>query len=222
MTTATATDKTRRAKTNENKVKKENIALQYQQKLIVFLVRGTSPLLQNNAMSMFDNPEDLTKTGSLSSSKTYEPEDEAAKRCYRDGDMYCHPSASFKKSMISAVTGLKLMKGRSGKPQAATKLLKQSIQIAEPYSVLEDSDGNPLRKYQIHKSVVDVRGNKVLRCRPIWHDWYVKVAFQAYTEMVQESQLQECMTAAGCTTGVGDWRAETGGTFGSFHAEIIQ
>jgi len=62
---------------------------------------------------------------------------------------------------------------------------------------------------------------KVMRTRPVFHDWKFEVPFTLDTEVLDIADLQRILTIAGQIVGLGDWRPEKGGRRGRFTAEVI-
>lgn len=183
--------------------------------IIVFRLIGTSPLLQNNPTEFIGKTEETT----LSKKKVYVDEEEARLRCYRnDEGAFCHPSAGVIRGAKQAVTGLKF-----GKVSAKSAL--GWIFETEILSPLEDSDGNPLTEYVINRAPVNVGSgmnkSKVLRCRPMWNDWCLRVAIEVNTAFVGQDNVLQALALAGQRIGLGDFRPEKGGRFGRFLVEIV-
>lgn len=181
--------------------------------IVVFLVRGLSPLLQNNPAAFIGAEED---GGLAAKKKTYDDGEEARLRTYKTPDgLYCHPAEAFTKSMVKAVAGKKFGK------MFATSAIKGSVFIAEPYALIEDTDGDPATEYGIDKRPVIVGKARVPRCRPCWNKWQMRVALEVDTAILAPDQVCESLALAGRIIGIGDYRPEKGGGFGRFTAQIV-
>lgn len=179
--------------------------------IVTFTIIGMSPLLQNNPAEFIgkDAADEMSR-----GKKVYKDDDEAALRVYRRADgSYQHPSESFVKSMLKAVSGMKFGK------KFATQILKGSVFIVEPFCVIEDDKGRPATKYAIDRRPCVVGKARILRCRPCWHPWSMKLALDIDTALIQRSQVAQCLSLAGRTIGIGDYRPERGGGFGRFKVE---
>lgn len=180
--------------------------------IVTFLVKGLSPLLQNNPAE-FIGVDDVE---SLAAKKEYNDEDEARRRCYMNPDgLYCHPAGSFTKAMMKAVSGKKFGK------MFATSAIKGAVFIAEPFSVIEDADGEPHTTYSIDRRSVVIGKSRILRCRPCWHPWQMRVPLEIDTAILTPSQVLESLALAGRIIGIGDYRPEKSGGFGRFTAELL-
>ena len=178
--------------------------------IVTFRVIGTSPLIQNNPVEFIGKIE----TQSLGTKKVYNDEDEARLRLYKDADGHlCHPSEAFTRAMVKAVAGRKFGK------LFATAAMKGSVFITETMSIIEDAKGNPLTKYDIDRRSVVVGKARVLRCRPIFTQWSIRIAFEVNTAILRPDQVKQSLALAGMVVGVGDFRPEKGGRFGRFTVE---
>lgn len=178
--------------------------------IVTFTVRALSPLLQNNPADFIGK----TEGGELAKGKKeYDDEEEARRRLYLtpDGD-YGHPSEAFTKAMVKAVAGKKFGK------VFATSAIKGSVFITEPYSLIESQDGSKVR-YSVDRRPVVVGKARILRCRPAFANWSMKVALEVDTAILSPSQVRESLALAGRIIGIGDYRPEKGGGFGRFTVE---
>jgi hypothetical protein len=179
--------------------------------IVTFRVVGISPLLQNNPTNFIGQQE----SSSLGVKKVYNDEEEARLRVYQNEEgLYYHPSQSFHRSMVRAVTGKKFGK------VSAPGILKGNIFLAEPHSIILDADGEPATSYAIDRQPCVVNKAKILRCRPVWKIWQMDVAFDVDATFLPFDSLKqwvfEALATAGRTVGVGDYRPEKGGGFGRF------
>lgn len=182
--------------------------------IVTFLIVGKSPLLQNNPANFIGVSDD----GELAAGKkAYVEEEEARLRLYLDPDgANCHPCEAFTKAMVKAVAGKKFGK------MFATAAIKGSVFIVEPFALIEDEAGKPANKYKIDSRPVVIGKSRVLRCRPYWQPWRMRVPFEIDTAILAPSQVEEALSLAGRIIGIGDYRPEKGGGFGRFTAEIVK
>lgn len=181
--------------------------------IVVFRVIGISPLLQNNPAEFIGKGDD----GSLGTKKIYKDDEEAKLRVYLNADgQYAHPCESFTKAMVKAVAGKKFGK------IFATSAIKGSVFITEPFAVIEDSNGKPMKEYSIDRRPVVVGKARILRCRPSWNNWQMRVALEIDVAILRPEHVLESLSLAGRIIGIGDYRPEKGGGFGRFKCEIIK
>lgn len=74
-----------------------------------------------------------------------------------------------------------------------------------------------------HRAAVKVGTSKVMRTRPIFHEWSCEFGVSIDNTVIEAEQILGALEAAGKLVGVGDWRpgAPRGGSFGRFSAEAI-
>lgn len=183
--------------------------------IVTFKVTGTSPLLQNNPEKFIGQ----TDSSALATKKKYIDEEEARLRVYQSEDgSFGHPSESFKKSILRAVTGKKFGK------LSAPGCIRGAVFTVEQYSVIEDANGKPLKAYTIDRRSVVNPANKarILRCRPIWNTWTMRLSLEIDTAIITPEHVLESLNLAGRIIGVGDFRPEKGGGFGRFRAELVK
>lgn len=177
----------------------------------IFNVVGISPLLQNNPASFIGSKENADLAAGK---KKYVDEEEALLRLYKDPEgNYCHPAEAFRKSMVRAVVGRKFGK------MTATTAIQGSVFIVEPYALILDEDGELAKEYAIDRRSCVVGKARILRCRPCWPKWRMRVPLEIDTAFLAPSQVREALSLAGRIKGIGDYRPEKGGGFGRFKVE---
>jgi hypothetical protein len=183
----------------------------YRPEITVFTVIGLSPLLQNNPAEFIGKTD---KDPGLKAKKTYRDDEEAALRCYRDDEgRFGHPAQAFIKAMLRAATGKKFGK------VSAPGLIGGNVFITETLCIIEDERGDPITQYTIDRQPVVVSDARVLRCRPSWFPWRMRVALEINVLMVSPDNVRAVLALAGPTVGIGDYRPEKRGRFGRFRVE---
>lgn len=179
--------------------------------IVALRVLGISPLLQNNPANFIGQEEE---SALAAGKKKYNDEDEAKLRLYLDPDgRFCHPCEAFTKAMVKAAAGKKIGK------MFATAALKGAVFITEPFAIIEDENGKPATKYIIDRRPAVVGKSRILRCRPCFPKWRMRVAFEVDTAIISQANLKDCLALAGRIIGIGDYRPEKGGGFGRFRVE---
>jgi hypothetical protein len=180
---------------------------------VTFLLKGVSDLLQNNPAEFIGKTESVELTAAK---KVYNDEEEAKLRLYRlpEGQLG-HPTQAVIRAVIRAVTGKKF--GKTPAPQ----LIKGAVFPVETFAVLERPNGEPLHDYAIDRRSVVVGKARVLRCRPRFANWRMRVALEVDTALISPEMVAEAMNLAGRIVGIGDGRPEKGLGFGRFTAEIV-
>ena len=68
----------------------------------------------------------------------------------------------------------------------------------------------------MRKDPVNVQGNKDLRFRPEFRNWKAELLVKFDADRVTVEQIANLLNHGGQTVGVGEWRPEKNGTFGTF------
>lgn len=187
--------------------------------LHVWKLTGLSPLLQNNpANTMTSAPDELK----ANTKKVYDDQEETDMRVYKDTDgTFYHPATSIRLALLEASKGRKV--GKKG----ARSVVAGAVFPAETRLTILNGNGKPLMKYEMEKNRMKVGTAGILRCRPRFDKWSMKVALEVDTDFVKPDWVTELLNIAGRTIGIGDSRPDTSkgksgvGSFGRFSAELV-
>jgi len=159
-------------------------------------VEGVAPLLMNR----YAGGDEDVKKGKAKMKKTYVPEDEAEKSCYRTSDKKLFlPSTHFKASMVKAAVDFKITGKKTYKDY-----IKAGIFI-EPVEIILDQ-----QEYIIHEEPVVIQRARVLSWRPRFNKWTCNFTIEITDDMINPTVLKEILEEAGKHKGVGDHRPEYG------------
>lgn len=170
-------------------------------------VFGTSPLLMHNPASM--GGREAKRINQIPS-----PEEEAEAGAYRlaDGTL-AMPGIAFRNALLKAAGGLKV--GRK-----SLRSILGHLQTSEEWIRLKDPDSSdPIKVYEIDMRRCVVQRQGIIRARPRIERWAAEIGFVYEEDIVPaniEEILRSVMNEAGQTVGVGDYRVEKGGWFGTF------
>lgn len=70
------------------------------------------------------------------------------------------------------------------------------------------------------RSVV-VQRSRVMRCRPIFHDWSASFEVVFDPAVIDRADIVRIAETCGALVGIGDYRPENGGDFGRFNVEAL-
>jgi hypothetical protein len=178
----------------------------------VFRIIGISPLLTNNPASM-----KRADTG-LGTKKIPTPDEEAAAKVYEDGNGFYILSESFRSAIIGSGGGAS---GRKiGKFSAASRVSAGMFTVEPHATLLDPQTLKPLTTYQVDTRRAVVQRQGVLRSRPMFAPWAVRLHVEIDTDFVTPNHILELLNIAGKVAGVGDFRPQRKGTFGRFKAEL--
>lgn len=177
-------------------------------------IMGTAPLLMHRfsekaKRQMLDNMQ-----GRKTPKEAKDPfaEYEAAFYRLKGGEGYGLPVVAFK---LATVGGARFY----GK-QVTMTALKQFMffrgQIGEDGQQLAPLEGEP----EMREDVVKVgRGGTDLRYRPIFHEWSTSLEVTYVTSALTRGSVLSLIDAGGLGVGVGEWRPEKNGDFGTYQVD---
>jgi hypothetical protein len=123
------------------------------------------------------------------------------------------PARLFKASMVNA-----------GKNYRLGSTLKSALRIS--YNNTADCaftfNGSPDPNELVNNSkFVDIRAvvvnrARVMKARPKFNKWNCKFNISFFTDKLDLAQVKDCLTIAGEAIGIGDYRPEKGGDYGTF------
>lgn len=114
---------------------------------------------------------------------------------------YGFPSSAFKKGMI------RIMK-QKGYPMVDASTW---FNVLGEYSELVDYG-----KWKVRIDKVSLRGSADLRYRPSFNKWAIKLLIKYNEDRITKESLLSVLSEMGEFIGIGDWRIEKNGSFGSF------
>lgn len=175
---------------------------------------GTTPLIVHRFSEKAKRQMLDTQQGRKSVKQHRDPEAEYEAAFYRLKDgRYGFPVLAFKAATIGAarfydksVTMVALRQAMffRGEPSE-----DQSVQLAA-------IDGEP----EMREDTVRVgRGGSDLRYRPMFPEWSTTLEVSLIASMLDQQSLVSLIDAGGLGVGVGDWRPERGGDFGTYRVD---
>jgi len=189
-------------------------------KFIIVTVQGITPLLMN----AFVGDPDSNGSSKASASKDYgTPRQQATKKLYigTDGETLVMPQPNIFKCIIEG--GKFFKNGKSKVTTMKTSLIPACAFLPDIEYELEYSDGDGWYIATKDESCwsVDTRpivnpstGGRILRHRPILHDWRFTFNVSLDTEEMSVNLFRDIVDAAGSKIGLGDFRPACKGSFG--------
>jgi len=184
----------------------------------VFDVRlvGKTPILQHNPRVILMEEEWKKEHG-----RNLVPPAELSAEwsTYRNEEGHlCIPEKWIRGALRNAAKRTKI-KGQRGKTAAST--IMGAIQI-EPLLIPLYRDGKPIKDYELHSEWVVVQRSRVLRVRPmIKTPWTAefKLFYNSLIGAIEPGSIKRILEMTG-QIGIGDWRPERGGIYGTYDVEI--
>jgi len=188
-------------------------------KTILVPIRGTSPLIVSNFSEKSKRQMLEAQMGVKNTRENRDPEAEYQQAFYRlareDGeDGYGFPAVGFKAATVGAsrfYTGLKMTELRQ------FLFFKGIFTKADPQQLVE-IHGTPERREDVVRLAGAAR-TAYLRYRPMFPEWTATLEVTyVHNKLAQESVIS-LIDAGGLGVGVGEWRPERKGDFGTYQVD---
>ena len=175
---------------------------------------GKSPLLTNNPASM--KP---TKTGTRGEKIIPTPDEEASTKIYQDehGRM-CFPGIGPRNALIAAAGTFKV-KTRGSSRAISSRPFFSTLRVEpELIPILDAKSGKVAKSYAVDTRRAVVQKQGVQRSRPRFEGWRLdfELVGDEYELAIVEPILQPVLEYAGRVVGIGDYRPQKTGWFGTF------
>ena len=182
--------------------------------IITFNLLGTSPLIcnkfQQKAWQEMLLPSRQTNRAALETKLKHDPYAEFRGSVYMNRDkkekaLLHLPSGAFHASIAAAAIDL---------PGAKKAQIERLTKV-------EDMHINLFGAPQIMCAMVrnsDISRTPDVRTRAIFPQWALRITVRYVTRLITERSVAHLVGAAGIIIGIGDWRSQKGGKFGSFEA----
>jgi len=126
-------------------------------------------------------------------------------------------------NLRSAIVG----PGGSARQSKKGKEAAKALRMSEFYPVQYNGPGDPAELWQVkefrHRIGVTVgRGSTVIRTRPIFDDWLIEGELQHSPDFADRDDVIHWLRVAGTEVGLGDWRPQKYGPYGTFEVEILE
>lgn len=177
-------------------------------------IEGTTPMLQHRATE-----EALSgKTRSNNPTGDENPRDTAERTVYRLQGMMqlALPGSAISRMLREA--------GGSHKAKGSRKSLKYIVPAAvlvldELYGLYMNDRKTPVKDYEVYSVPVTIPATKgrVMRHRARFNEWSCKVRLRINEKILEEKMVRQLMTEGLAQIGLGDYRPEKGGPFGTSH-----
>lgn len=176
-------------------------------------IKGVTSLLQHRfgetAQESGDTRKVMVERGT--------PREEASKFCYRTpkGEFY-FPGAAIARLLREAGGGHKI----KGSRKSAKYVVPAACLVLEDAIVLRNGDGKTLVKdFEVDSRPVTIPATKgrIMRHRPRFDDWSATFSLRVNETILSPDFVQRLLTEGGEQLGIGDFRPEKGGPFGTFN-----
>lgn len=182
-------------------------------KTFVAVIDGTAALLMHR---FAEEAEASTRkaTRRNATAAAVDPREEAEKCAYRhkDGTLYI-PGAAFSRLLREAAGGHKAR----GSRKSMKYVLPTAVRVTDEIVALFE-DGEPADDFEVDARpvVIPSTRGRVMRFRPRLEKWQARVAVSVDEDLVDAKFVHQLLEEGGKQIGVGDFRPERGGPFGTF------
>ena len=151
--------------------------------------------------------EDVRAGKAKKSTRTaVDPKKEYIKSAYKQDDgTFGFPASAFKQCAVRAGKGL-------GLAMTDTRTLFFVLPNAPDGECVSIKSNKPV----LRKDPVNVKTGKDLRFRPEFRNWKAELLVKFDADRITIEQIANLLNHGGQTVGVGEWRPEKNGTFGTF------
>ena len=144
------------------------------------------------------------------------PRDQADKVCYRnkEGEYYM-PSTCIHRMLIEAGSNHKL----KGSRKSAKYVVSGAVQMTSDTIIISNGDGKtPAKDYEVDSRPVVIPSTKgrIMRHRPRFDDWSINFALRVNEDLLPEDFVHQLLDEGGLQGGIGDFRPQKFGPFGTF------
>lgn len=147
--------------------------------------------------------------------KQLTPREQAAQVEYRNDDgTFWLPGASVSRLLREAGGGHKL----KGSRKSAKYVIAGAVFVREDRVTVLDAEGTPAAAYEVDSRPVVIPATKgrVMRHRPRFDSWSATFTLAVNDDIIDPAFVHQLLTEGGVSVGIGDFRPEKGGPFGTF------
>lgn len=181
-------------------------------KLIKVKIKGVTSLLQHR----FNEESEVQNATRKVLVTRGMPRDEAEKVCYRDkqGHFY-FPGAAIGRLLREAGSGHKL----KGSRRSAKYIVPASVLVMDDAITIFNGDGKLAQDFEVDSRpvVIPATRGRVMRHRPRFDTWSAVFTLRINETILPVDFVQKLLTEGGEQIGIGDFRPEKGGPFGTFN-----
>lgn len=183
-------------------------------KTVNVTVQGTSPLLQHRF------GEEAESEGSKASRQVTIvrgiPREEADKFVYRNKEGQFYMPGTWFFGALCAAGGNHKMKGSR---KSARFVVPAAVRVNEIEIIIRNGDGmSPVQDFEVDSRPVTIPATKgkIMRHRPRFDCWSGQFSLTINDDILPEDFVHQLLNEAGMQQGVGDYRPERRGPFGTF------
>jgi hypothetical protein len=181
-------------------------------KLINVEIKGTTPLLQHRFTESAEANPSTRKV--LVNNGT--PREQAEKAVYRNDGGFYFPGAAIGRLIREAGSNHKL---RGSRKSAKYVVPAAVLVMADGIDLLNGDGKSRIKDYEVDSRPVTIPATKgrIMRHRPRFDQWGAKFTIRINDDILPVDFIQQLLTEGGQQIGIGDFRPEKSGPFGTFN-----
>lgn len=172
---------------------------------------GCTPLLVHR----FDDQAEQAKPVRSVIANGKDPREEATKHAYiADDGTYYISAIAIPRAMAAAGANFK----RVGTRQTLRFVVPSAVRVIDDAATILDGHGVPATTFEVDGRPVTIPATKgrIMRYRPRWNAWTIRLTIGLQDQLLSVEDAQKLLVVAGETIGIGDYRPEKSGPFGTF------
>lgn len=181
-------------------------------------IKGTTSLLQHRFGEAAEGDSGAATRTALVTRGT--PREEAEKVCYKNGKgEFYFPGAALGRLIREAGGNHKL----KGTRKSVKYVVPAAVLVLSDEVVIRNGDGkSPIKSFEVDSRPVTIPATKgrVMRHRPRFDDWSATFFVRVNETLLPPDFVQQLLTEGGQQIGIGDYRPEKSGPFGTFNVVL--
>jgi len=181
-------------------------------KTVSVSIKGTTPLM----LCRFPESLEVNSSTRAVHFDKGTPREQADKACYRDKDgRFYFPGTAIARMLREAGANHKLR----GSRRSAKHVIPGAILVKEDCILIRNGDGESLSNdFEVDSRPVVIPATKgrIMAHRPRWDCWSAKFEIRINEQLLPVDFINKLMTEASQQIGIGAFRPEKGGPFGTF------
>jgi hypothetical protein len=186
-------------------------------KLIEAQIKGTTPLLQHR----FEEGAEVPSPSRTVLVNHGTPREQAEKAVYRNERGFYFPGAAIARLLREAGSGHKL---RGSRKSAKFIVPAAVLVLLDGIDILNGDGKSHAKDFEVDSRPVTIPATKgrIMRHRPRFDTWSAKFTLRINETILPVDFISQLLTEGGQQIGIGDYRPQTGGPFGTFNVTSWQ
>jgi hypothetical protein len=203
--------------TNKQKTHKETESEQTNMKLVNVEIKGCTPLLQNRFTE--DSEQSASTRKVLVDRGT--PREQAQKAVYQDKEKKFYFPSTWVTRMLREVAANHKLRGTR---RSAKYIIPAAVFVPHDTIPLTNGNGAAPKDFEVDSRPVTIPATKgrIMRHRPRFDEWGAKFSIRINETILPVDFIHQLMDEGGLQNGLGDFRPEKGGPFGTFQCTMWQ